>query len=193
MGWLGWLWAWLFNRSNQPENRAVAELVVRDGDEHVLDIGFGGGASFPHLFEALSDGRVIGVEPSENMRRRAKNQWQQAISEGRLEIRAGTASDLDLPDGSVDVVITLNTVYFWPDLTAGFREVRRVLVPGGMVVISVVDTDFLEGLGFGAVDHRLEPAGWYRDRLEEAGYRDVEIREPDLDKPVSLIVGYAPD
>lgn len=127
-GLLARVWAWLFNRSNAPENEAAVRALDLAGDESVLDLGFGGGASFPHLFEALPDGTIIGVEPVAAMIERARSTWAEDVASGRLELRPGSAADLGLPAGSIDAALTVNTVYFWSDLAAGFAELRRVLV-----------------------------------------------------------------
>lgn len=63
-GMLSSVWAWLFNRSNRRENEAAVRALDLKGDERVLDVGFGGGASFPHLLSAVPEGRVIGRSPA---------------------------------------------------------------------------------------------------------------------------------
>lgn len=58
------------------------------------------------------------------------------ISAGVVEIRDGTASSTGCPDSSVDVVISVNDVMVWDRPTA-FEQLRRVLAPGGRLVITV--------------------------------------------------------
>jgi ubiquinone/menaquinone biosynthesis C-methylase UbiE len=53
-----------------------------------------------------------------------------------VELRAGPAAALPLPDGQVDQVFAVNTAAIWPDLDAGLREAARVLRPGGTMVIA---------------------------------------------------------
>jgi SAM-dependent methyltransferase len=56
---------------------------------------------------------------------------------------------LPLGDGSVDRVLTVITVYFWPDLAPGLREIHRVLTRAGRLVIGIRD---------GSVMERVDPA-----------------------------------
>jgi len=60
-------------------------------------------------------------------------QWQSA---GRVDIAAGTADQLPLPDAACDTVVAANTVVMWPDLAAGLHEIKRVLRPDGRLVLS---------------------------------------------------------
>jgi SAM-dependent methyltransferase len=186
------LWAWLFNKSNRPENNAAVQALDLVGDESVLDLGFGGGASFPYFFDALPNGTVVGVEPAEAMIERASDNWPEEIASGRLELRSGSAADLGLPDGSIDAALTINTVYCWPDLTEGFKEIKRVLVPGGKFVVSIVDPDKLRQLGFNKVGYRLEPADTYADEFRSVGYVDIDIERLDTEKPCILVSGRTP-
>lgn len=191
-GLLAKLWAWLFNRSNDPENEAAVQALDLEGDERVLDLGFGGGASFPHLFATLTDGTVIGVDPVEAMIDRARNKWADEVASGHLELQTGSATDLGLSDDSIDAVLTINTIYFWSDLADGFEEVSRVLVLGGQFVIAVVDPDKLRQLGFDKVGYRSESAETYTEELRSAGYEDVSIERLDTEKPCALVSGRTP-
>ena len=118
--------------------------------------------------EAATGGRAVGVEPSETMRDLARQHCADLIRTGRVELRDGSAEATGQPDGSVDVVITVNNVQFWPDRPTGFGELCRVLRPGGRLVLST---------------HRsgLELAGITVSRLrtevEQAGLTDIVTSE----------------
>ncbi|MDQ4119600.1 MAG: class I SAM-dependent methyltransferase, partial [Actinomycetota bacterium] len=58
------------------------------------------------------------------------------IARGRVRVGEGSAAATGLPDACADVVVSVNTVAIWPDLDAGLDELRRVLRPGGTLVLS---------------------------------------------------------
>jgi ubiquinone/menaquinone biosynthesis C-methylase UbiE len=101
----------------------------------VLDIGFGGGVAFPALLERVGHGVVAGVEASRDMIDMAQRRFHAEIAAGRLEVKEGRAEALPYADCQFDRILSVNTMYFWPDLIAVFREVRRVLKPGGLFVL----------------------------------------------------------
>ncbi|NEA37128.1 class I SAM-dependent methyltransferase [Streptomyces sp. SID13031] len=96
----------------------------------VLDLGCGIGRFTPSLAETFG-GPVYGVEPSAGMR-------QQAIehaSHPDVTYLEGSAEAIPLPDESCDLVWLFLTIHHWSDPLQGFREVNRVLRPGGTVVL----------------------------------------------------------
>ena len=58
-----------------------------------------------------------------------------AIKAGRCTVTEGDAADLPFGDAVFDRVTAFETVYFWPELEAAFREVHRVLKTGGIFLI----------------------------------------------------------
>ena len=184
------LWAWLFNRANAGQNAAAVEALELRGTEHVLDVGFGGGASFPLLLRALPNGHVTGVDPVKEMVVRARRKWEHEVSSDRLRLQISSAEDLGGEGPRFDAALTVNTVYFWRDLQTGFRKIQRVLAPGARFVVCVVAPEVLKGMGFPRMDFRAESAEFYADQLSATGFENVERRTAKTLKPATLIVAH---
>jgi ubiquinone/menaquinone biosynthesis C-methylase UbiE len=113
--------------------RAVAEAANIATGDRVLDIGCGPGAAA--RLAARQGAAVTGVDPSAVMLRFAR-----LISAARrahdLDWRVGRAEALPVEDGSISVVWAISTFHHWDDPAAGLGEIRRVLTPGGRVVLA---------------------------------------------------------
>lgn len=165
-GRLGALVGWLmgtFNRSQQAE--VLGLLGPLDG-ARVLEIGPGPGVLLGLLAARPDVDHVIGIEPMETMRRLAIRRQAAALASGRVEVRPGEADSTGLPDGAVDLVVTINTVAIWPDLDAGAAEIARVLRPGGRAVVSWHGGERGARAGLGLTAEQL-------DRVEAALGRHV--------------------
>jgi arsenite methyltransferase len=127
----------LMNRGNRAMNDRAIELLEVGPSSRVLDLGFGGGLTLPLLMARAKT--VTGVDRAADMIEAASSRHASAVQDGRLTLVAGDVARLPLADDSVDRVLTVNTVYFWPDLSAAFGEIRRVLAPGGRLVIGIRD------------------------------------------------------
>jgi SAM-dependent methyltransferase len=166
----------LMNRGNRGLNdRAIALLDVRPG-HRVLDLGFGGGLTFAPLLAAGAT--VVGVDRAADMVRAARGRHEDDVAAGRLALHAGDVLALPLEDASVDRVITVNTVYFWPDLPAALAEIRRVLAPSGRLVIGVRDGSVMRQVNLEVFTLRT-PAE-LATALEDAGLAGVSVHSaPD--------------
>ncbi len=121
----------------------------------VLELGFGSGPNLRHYGDEVE--RVLAVEPTELAWRRA----QPAVETfGRPVERIGLdGARVDLPDESVDAVVTTYTMCTIPDLTAALAQARRVLRPGG--ALHFVEHGLSPDAGVAAWQHRLQPV-WGR-------------------------------
>ena len=104
-------------------------------DARVLDCGCGGGANMKRLLKKCPQGIVKGIDYSPVSVEKSKKVNEAAIAEGRCAVLQGSVADMMFADDWFDAVTAFETVYFWPDLPQCFREVYRVLKPGGTFLI----------------------------------------------------------
>ncbi|GAA1794813.1 hypothetical protein GCM10009795_045440 [Nocardioides hankookensis] len=116
---------------------ALAAADVRRGDSCV-DVGSGTGTMTRRLARVAGpDGRVLGIEPNGMLRRVAEERCAAAGIE--VEFCQGLATELPLPDASVDVVWCERVLQHVPDAQAAVTEIARVLRPGGRALL--LDSD----------------------------------------------------
>lgn len=115
-------------------------LASLKADEVVLDLGSGGGFDvFIAGPKVGAHGRVIGVDMTAEMLAKARGNiagYRQKTGLDNVEFRLGEIEHLPVPDASVDVVISNCVINLSPDKPQVWREIARVLRPGGRVAVS---------------------------------------------------------
>lgn len=173
------LFRWMALRTRRENARAV-EMLALAPEHAVLELGFGHGAGVARLAKRVPKGLVGGVDPSPRMLRFAARRNRRAIAAGRVDLRLGSAAALPFQDARFDCAVSAHTLYFWPDVEAGLREIRRVLRPGGRLVLVFLAADE-------SPSPRLHPPEIFRflhrrevaRALGAAGFRYVEIDRPE--------------
>lgn len=127
----GKLMVTLMNAGHRPLARwGLSHLQLADHST-VLDVGCGGGANLAAMRKTFYGGEVVGVDYSAVSVARAKRVNRAAIAAGQCRVLEANVATLPFPSASFHQVTAFETVYFWPDLVDTFREIRRVLHPGG--------------------------------------------------------------
>jgi SAM-dependent methyltransferase len=105
--------------------------------ETVVDLGCGGGLDvFLAAQKVGPTGKAIGIDMTQAMIDRARRNASQCPGLQNMEFYLATIDKLPLPDNSVDVVISNCVINLAPDKAAVFKEIARVLKPGGRVAVS---------------------------------------------------------
>ncbi len=116
---------------------ALAQL---QSGQTVLDLGSGGGLDVFIAAQKIGPaGRAIGVDMTPEMLRKARNATSIFTSQtglSNLEFRLGEIEHLPVADNSIDVVISNCVINLSPDKPQVWREIARVLKPGGKACIS---------------------------------------------------------
>jgi SAM-dependent methyltransferase len=155
-----WLFS-LFNR-NPESNSAAVDRIGLDSDDRFLDLGCGLGAALEHA--STTGARTAGIDPSPPMVERAAERVPQA------EVRIGSAESIPFEDDAFTAAISVSTYHHWADVDTGLMEVRRVLAPGGRLLI--VERKLKRSSGHGLDDVGGESLA---QLLETNGYASVEV------------------
>ncbi|HVV75336.1 MAG TPA: class I SAM-dependent methyltransferase [Mycobacteriales bacterium] len=118
----------------------VERAAVRPG-ECALDLGCGSGNAALAL--ARAGAAVTAVDPSARLLEVTRSR---AIDAGvTVDARQGEGAAIPLDDGSTDLIVSVFAVIFSPDPAATVAEMRRVLAPGGRILL----TAWVPGIGIG--------------------------------------------
>jgi ubiquinone/menaquinone biosynthesis C-methylase UbiE len=165
----------LLNRVNVPLNELTLSSLELEGSDRVLEVGFGGGDLMARMLRVVQSGHVAGVDFSADMVALCARRFARPVRGGLLELHHASVEALPFTSGSFAKACTVNTVYFWPDPAAAFREVRRVLDDRGMIVVGFSSRSVMQ-------DHSVTRHGFtlYNPDeivrlLEDAGFVEVGL------------------
>ena len=175
-GRLGRVVATGLNRLNRDTNAVALAALEVGGSHHAVDLGFGGGVGLRGLLEGPA-ARVTGIDPSADMLAAAARRYSHELAEGRLSLLEGDAGAIPLEDASADRLLSVHTLYFWPDPEAGMAELRRVTALYGRVCLAIQPREVMEGDPLHDHGFMLYSAADLRRLLEGAGFAAVEVRE----------------
>jgi ubiquinone/menaquinone biosynthesis C-methylase UbiE len=181
-GWLGRILPWVLNISHSKVNNWGLKHISIEKDYTILDVGCGGGMTVKKLAGMATEGKVYGIDFSQESVAVSRRTNTRLIRMGRVEIRHGSVSSLPFADDMFDLATAVDSHYYWPHLVSDMQEVLRVLKPGGKLVIigetykgskyEKRDQMFVKSLRL--ANHSIDELG---DIISSAGYSDVRMFE----------------
>jgi ubiquinone/menaquinone biosynthesis C-methylase UbiE len=168
---------------HRPNFKAILKVLGLTPDDYLLEVGCGGGA---FLKDALTSGcRAAAIDHSSDMVRLAREVNRDAIRQSRLEIRQGEADSLPYVDGIFTCAVMTGVFGFISDPFKALREVRRVLAPGGRLVLFTGSKEFRGTPA--APEPMASRLHFYEDQELEglarrAGFTEAHVERPDFEQ-----------
>jgi SAM-dependent methyltransferase len=117
-----------------PITKPVLELMQIGPGDNLLDMGCGSGWLARALAQRAPEGRVVGMDISDEMIRHAR---QASINYVNIVFAVGGVDDIPWEPNFFDKAISVESAYYWPDPAKGIRELHRVLHEGGSAWILI--------------------------------------------------------
>lgn len=165
----------MLNRVNSNMNdQALSALGVRAQD-HVLEIGFGGGSLVTRILDSDLTTRVTGAEISTLAIKNANKKFR---NDPRVDFTHYDGENLPFDNGAFTRVAAVNVIYFWSDLPALLSEIHRVLARGGKLVLGYSDQspDGVTRFFHKDIEERLLTAGFTAIHSTEVLDKDNDIQ-----------------
>lgn len=193
----------LSERTEGPVREAGVRMLAPEPGETILEIGFGTGHALVSLARAVGPaGKVHGIDLSDGMKEVAKNLVRQEGLADRVELRSGDATALPFPAESMDAVFMSFTLELFdtPEIPLVLEQSKRVLKPGGRIVVVSMSKEGEHGLVYEAYEwsHRHFPN--YVDcrpifaakAIEAAGFRVTAKQNLQIWVPMEVVRGEKP-
>jgi ubiquinone/menaquinone biosynthesis C-methylase UbiE len=179
-GRFGAFWARFMNIGHSNLTRWGLSHISINKDDTILDIGCGGGKTVNTLAKIAAEGKVYGIDYSEVSVAVSTSKNKKLIDAGRVRILHASVDSLPFPDDMFNLVTAVESFYFWPDLINNLQEIRRVLKPGGSVIIVNAiyrDERFEKRNSELAImgDFTYHLPDEFRVFLKDAGYSSIKI------------------
>jgi ubiquinone/menaquinone biosynthesis C-methylase UbiE len=120
--------------SHLPITLPVLDLIQLAPDDNVLDVGCGAGWLARLLSERVPEGRVVGMDISDEMVRRARRNY---VALDNTMFVIGGVDEIPWDANFFTRAISVESAYYWPDPARGLREIFRVLREGGSAWILI--------------------------------------------------------
>ena len=179
------------------------EMLAPAPGECLLEIGFGTGHVLARLAQAVGPtGQVFGIDLSENMLAQARELLERENLAERVTLDCGDAEDLPYAPDSFDGIFMCFTLELFdtPDIPRVLAQCKRVLRPGGRIVLAALSKEGEQGVVIRAFEwtHRHFPnlldcrPIHAHQALEAQGFSIEQARIESMWVPVEIVRGSKP-
>jgi SAM-dependent methyltransferase len=122
------------------------------------------------------------------MARQAARRCRRLIRVGRVEVRCGGVSEIPYADESFDKAYAVNCFQFWPGPVDDLREVRRVLRPGGRLVLTIRAAERPLRFDLARASGGLSRVERARQAMAAAGFEDIAVHRRKAGRLLAVCV-----
>lgn len=162
-------------------NQAALDLLQLTDADRVLEIGFGHGRTIERAAGRVPRGVVAGIDHAETMLRVARRRCAALIAAGRVQLHRGDSAHLPFHAASFDKALAVHTLYFWRPPLPHLRELRRVLVTGGRLVLAYRPAGSRGAADFPDRVYTFHSPQDVHDLLVDAGFGEIDTIQRSAD------------
>lgn len=165
----------MMERVNAGLIDAAFSKLDLQADERIIEIGPGNGGHIESVLTRAPRLTLAGIDTSPTMTLAARERNVTLLAHGRVALTTADVSGIPYENASFDKAIAINSVYFWPDLLAGLREIRRVLRNKGRLVIAAMAPETSLSMVFNQHGFHVYETTALREACFGAGFDHVRI------------------
>jgi len=125
------------NEGNRDINLYTIEALELKAGDKILEIGMGNGFFVKDILSVDESITYAGCDYSAIMVEEANKINEGFVANKRAAFYVADAGKLPFADNSFDKTFTINTIYFWDEPATVLAELRRVLMPGGQLIVAI--------------------------------------------------------
>lgn len=167
----------MMNDGNKPMNLHSLAVLDPQANDSILELGMGNGFFINNIVGIDSSIRYTGCDFSALMVEEAAKNNGSLIEQGQVQIIQGSGENLPFDNNSFNKILTINTLYFWTDINKTFSELKRVLTPGGELIIAVRPKHNLEKFPVTEYGFTMYTKDDLIELYKQSGFVNLEITE----------------
>jgi ubiquinone/menaquinone biosynthesis C-methylase UbiE len=171
------------NKANTSIYKFAFSLIQIKEDANILEIGAGNGNFIKNYFGLNPKITLTAIDYSETMCSSIINLNKELVKENRLIVKCEDSLSMSFANESFDIVLTINTLYFWEDIESQLEEIYRVLKPDGILLIGYGPKCNMKDLKFTEEVFKLYDAEELNFILKRQGFKIVREKS----QPVTRI------
>lgn len=148
-------------------------LGVKTGDT-LLEIGHGNCSHLPLLLKEVPNLHYTGLEISNIMKTEAERINAHLVQSENARFHLYSGESIPFEDQSFNHVMTVNTIYFWPDPLKMLSELKRVIRKGGKISIGFGKAEYMKQMPVTQFGFNLFNSAMVEELLQDSGFRNLE-------------------
>ena len=183
----------LWNRRNPALNDAAFNSLALCPHDRVLEVGFGGGYLLGRMAAVVTEGFLAGVDVSPAMVAFCQKRFRSLVEAKKLEFKCAPAKALPYPAGSFTKACTVNSIFYWGNVSQAVSELWRVLEEGGLLVVCFTCKKSLEAKKFARHGLVLHEDDQVYQMMQAVGFHAISVtRASDRHREFLCVTGKRP-
>ncbi|WP_102272567.1 class I SAM-dependent methyltransferase [Cytobacillus massiliigabonensis] len=125
----------IMNSAHSGMNKWALEKIKLKKEAVILDLGCGGGRTIQLLSKMNAEGKIYGIDYSNQAVKDSIRTNKQDVELGKVRIQQASVTSIPFSENTFDTITAFQTHYFWPDIESAAKEIYRVLKHDGELLI----------------------------------------------------------